>query len=168
MTSGAQIRRVSADEWATYREVRLAALADTPEAFFATLERERELGEQAWRDRLDSAATFLAWRDEAPVGAVTVLGYEESHGHGFAGAAHIVAMWVSPAARRLGIGRQLVRAALDHARSGGAPAVVLWVFDDNLRAKALYEQLGFRRTDLRQSRPGKPEDVEFLMVAELG
>jgi ribosomal protein S18 acetylase RimI-like enzyme len=162
-----QVRRVSADEWATYRELRLTALADTPEAFFSTLERERGLDEQTWRDRLGSAATFLAWRDGAAVGAVTVLDYQESHQHGFPGAAHLVAMWVSPAARRLGIGRRLVKTALDHARSAGAPSAVLWVFQDNERARGLYERMGFRPTDLRNSRPGKPEDIEFLMVREL-
>jgi ribosomal protein S18 acetylase RimI-like enzyme len=162
-----QVRLVTPDDWATYRDVRLAALADTPEAFSSTLERERAFGEDVWRDRLGSAATFLAWRDGTPVGTVTVLAYHESHQHGFPGAAHIVAMWVTPAARRLGVGRQLVLAALDHARSDGAPSMVLWVFEDNERARALYERMGFRATELRDSRPGKPEDVELLMHCDL-
>jgi ribosomal protein S18 acetylase RimI-like enzyme len=165
--STVQVRPVSADEWATYRDVRLAALADTPEAFSSTLERERAFGEDVWRDRLGSAATFLAWHNDAPAGTVTVLSYHESHQHGFAGAAHLVAMWVRPTARRLGIGRHLVQAALDHARASGAPSMVLWVFLDNERARALYERMGFRATEQRDSRPGKPEDVEVLMVADL-
>ncbi|HUC57080.1 MAG TPA: GNAT family N-acetyltransferase [Streptosporangiaceae bacterium] len=162
-----QVRLIGADDWATYREVRLAALADTPEAFSSSLERERAFGEQTWRDRIAAAATFLAFLDDAPAGTVTVLGYEQNHNHGFTGAAHIVAMWVSPPARKRGIGRRLVSAALDQARSAGAPSAVLWVFEDNERAYGLYERMGFRATEFRDSPPGRPDDVEVLMVADL-
>ena len=168
MADAVEICPAGPDDWATYRDVRLAALADTPGAFSSTLEREAAFGEDVWRGRLGSAATFLAWRAGVPVGTVTVLGYHESHNHDFTGAAHIVAMWVSPAARGLRIGGQLVKAALDHARAAGAPSAVLWVFEDNQPARRLYERMGFRPTEHRDSRPGRPEDVEVLMVADLG
>jgi ribosomal protein S18 acetylase RimI-like enzyme len=162
-----EVRQAGPGDWAIYREVRLAALADTPAAFPSTLERELAFGEDTWRDRLGSATTYLAWRDGVPVGTVTVLAYHESHNHPFCGAAHLVAMWVSKDARGLGIGSRLVQAGLNQARSAGAPAVVLWVFHDNERARALYERMGFVATELRDSRPGKPEDVELLMIAAL-
>jgi ribosomal protein S18 acetylase RimI-like enzyme len=166
-TSAPVVRRVSPAEWAAYRQVRLAALADSPQAFSSTLERELEFDEQVWRQRLASAASFLAWQDDQAVGTVTVLLYDESDGHGFTGAAHLVAMWVSPAARRLGAGQLLVKAVFDHARAAGAPSVVLWVFEENGGARAFYERMGFRETDLRDSRPGKPEDVELMMIRYL-
>src|SRR5580658_860104 len=158
-----QVRRAGPDEWATYRNVRLAALSDTPEAFYSTLERELSLDEQAWRQRLGSADTFLAWRDGRPVGTATGLPYSQTDTHGFTGALHLVAMWVSPQARRLGVGALLVKAVTDQARQAGAPSVVLWVFEANERARAFYERMGFRATDLRSSRPGNPADTEFLM-----
>ena len=162
-----RVGRIGPDEWASYREVRLAALADTPLAFSSSLERERAFDEETWRGRLGSAATFLAWREGAPAGTVTVLPYDESQRHGVSGAAHLVAMWVTPDARRLGIGRQLVEAVFGEARAMGAPAVVLWVFEDNDRARGLYEEMGFRATELRDSPPDRPEDAEILMVREL-
>jgi GNAT superfamily N-acetyltransferase len=163
----AQVRPVSPDDWATYRQVRLTALADAPGAFSSTLERERDLSEQLWRQRLGAAASFLAWRDGAPVGAVTALPYDDGQVHGFHGAWHLVAMWVSPAARGLGIGRVLVQTVIDQACAAGAPSVVLWVFDANQRARSLYERMGFRPTDRTDTRPGNPEDIEHLMIREL-
>ena len=161
------VRRVSPAEWATYRQVRLAALADSPEAFSSTLDRELEFDEETWRQRLESAASFLAWQYDDPVGTVTALDYEPGHAHGFTGASLLVAMWVRPTARGLGTGRALVDAVLDHAKAGDAPSVVLWVFEDNGAARALYERMGFRATELRDSRPGKPEDVELMMIRDL-
>jgi GNAT superfamily N-acetyltransferase len=161
------ISRVHSDQWASYREVRLAALADSPEAFSSTLERELGFDEQLWRSRLGSNVSLLAWLDQQPVGTVTVLGpgiIPEIPG--FADAWHLVAMWVRPAARRLGVGTRLVEAATQAARSGGAPALLLWVVETNDAARELYERMGFRATGIRQPEDGRPA-WEQLMVREL-
>jgi ribosomal protein S18 acetylase RimI-like enzyme len=163
-----QVRRVHPDQWATYREVRLAALTDSPEAFSSTLERELGFDEQLWRSRLGSNVSFLAWRADQPVGTVTVLDTDIIvDDHGFSDAWHLVAMWVSPAARRLGVGAQLVDAAVDAAKSGGAPALLLWVVETNDPARALYERLGFRATGITQVEPARPTLPEQLMVRQL-
>jgi GNAT superfamily N-acetyltransferase len=163
-----EVRRVHPDQWATYREVRLAALADSPEAFSSTLEREQGFGEQLWRDRLGSNVSLLAWLADRPVGTVTVLGPGIiPDTDGFADAWNLVAMWVSPAARRLGVGAQLVEAALDAARSGAAPALLLWVVESNDPARSLYERLGFLATGDREGYPNQPGQWEQLMVREL-
>jgi ribosomal protein S18 acetylase RimI-like enzyme len=161
------IARVSPDQWETYREVRLAALTDSPEAFSSTAERELEFPEQLWRDRLGANVSLLAWAGGRPGGTVTVLGSELSDTHGFTGAWHLVAMWVNPSARRLGVGGQLVEAAAEAARSGGAPALLLWVVETNDRARSLYERLGFRATGVREAYPNQPGQWEQLMVREL-
>jgi GNAT superfamily N-acetyltransferase len=161
-----EVVRVDPDEWATYRQVRLAALADAPEAFSSTLERERALDERTWRQRLDSADSFLAFRNEEPIGAVTALPYDESLDHGVAGAWQLVAMWVSPRARKLGVGRLLVETVLGHAKASGAPSVVLWVFEHNHGARAFYERLGFLEGDLSSHRP-EQSDPEILMLCPL-
>jgi GNAT superfamily N-acetyltransferase len=161
------VRRVAPDGWAGYREIRLAALADSPEAFSSTLEREAEFSEQIWRQRLGEAPSFVAWRDGDLAGTVTALSGDIAGLPDFPGAWHLVAMWVRPAARGLGIGRLLVQTVIDQAAAAGAPSVLLWVFDANERAKALYERMGFRTTDRTDTRPGSPQDVEHLMICEL-
>jgi ribosomal protein S18 acetylase RimI-like enzyme len=159
--------RVTPDDWKSYREIRLAALADSPEAFSSTLEREAEFSEQTWRQRLGESPSFLAWHDGAAAGTVTALSGEIAGMPDFPSAWHLVAMWVRPTARGLGIGRLLVQTVIDQAATAGAPSVLLWVFDANERAKALYERMGFRGTERTDARPGNPQDVEYLMIREL-
>jgi ribosomal protein S18 acetylase RimI-like enzyme len=159
--------RVAPDDWLGYREIRLAALADSPEAFSSTLEREAEFSEGTWRRRLGESSSFVAWHGGAAAGTVTALSGEVAGLPDFPGAWHLVAMWVRPAARGLGIGRLLVQTVIDQAAASGAPSVTLWVFDANDRAKALYERMGFHATDRTDTRPGNPHDVEHLMIREL-
>jgi ribosomal protein S18 acetylase RimI-like enzyme len=52
-------------------------------------------------------------------------------------------LFVSPEARRLGVGRALIEAAHDHARETGALRVVLSTAHTNQTAQALYESLGY-------------------------
>jgi ribosomal protein S18 acetylase RimI-like enzyme len=159
--------RVAPDDWLGYREIRLAALADSPEAFSSTLEREAQFSERTWRQRLGGSSSFLAWHGGAAAGTVTALPGEVAGLPDFPGAWHLVALWVRPAARGLGIGRLLVQTVIDQAAAAGAPSVLLWVFDSNGRAKALYERMGFRATGRTDNRPGHPQDVEHLMIREL-
>jgi ribosomal protein S18 acetylase RimI-like enzyme len=53
---------------------------------------------------------------------------------------------VSEAARRSGVARQLLNAAVDWLRAHGAPRVMLWTSTQNTRAQRLFEAAGFRKT----------------------
>jgi ribosomal protein S18 acetylase RimI-like enzyme len=57
-------------------------------------------------------------------------------------------LFVEPGARRVGVGRALVTAALDHARASGAGSLSLETARDNAPAQALYQALGFERDDV--------------------
>ena len=52
-------------------------------------------------------------------------------------------LFVRPAFRGLGLGRQLVEATLDCARRKGYDAILLDTLSDMEAARALYEDLGF-------------------------
>jgi ribosomal protein S18 acetylase RimI-like enzyme len=60
--------------------------------------------------------------------------------------AHLAQVAVDPAARRHGLGRQLVESAAAAARARGFTRLTLFVAAANARALGLYEQLGFRPT----------------------
>jgi ribosomal protein S18 acetylase RimI-like enzyme len=55
----------------------------------------------------------------------------------------IYALYLSPEYWRKGIGRSMCREAEGMLKSQGHSQVVLWVFEDNQRARRFYETMGF-------------------------
>jgi ribosomal protein S18 acetylase RimI-like enzyme len=152
------IVRATEDDWERVREIRLRALADAPFAFGSTFEEERERPKRFWRDRLWSAgtATFVAVDEGRSVGLVSVFFEGERR-------AHLVSMWVSPEARREGIGGALVDTALAWAAANGATTIELTVTETNAPARGLYERFGFEYTGGRQPLPSDPTLDELEM-----
>ena len=73
---------------------------------------------------------------------------------------------VAKGARRQGIGRALLQAAIDWARDSGVRKLELHVFPWNEPAIKLYERFGFVREGYRKghySRAG--EDVDAILMA---
>src|SRR6266508_702363 len=126
------VRLLGEDEWATFREIRLRSLLDSPDAFGSTYGEESSQTERAWRDwaagrwRGGVAAAFLATDRGRPVGTATGAEYDEEPGQ-----AHVYAMWVAPDARGAGIGRQLVDAVAGWASHRGCKRLVLNVTETN-------------------------------------
>jgi len=56
-------------------------------------------------------------------------------------------LFVSPVARKSGVGRALMDRARQHAEETGACQVILETATDNHTAQRLYEKLGYRRDD---------------------
>ena len=123
--------------------MRLRALADAPEAFGSTLEREQARTLDDWRAWLGRGATFVAEggvaERGAPVGLVSAFPESES-------LAHLVSMWVDAPARGSGVAGTLVDAALAWTAEAGLGRVHLFVVEGNDRARRLYERHGFRLT----------------------
>jgi ribosomal protein S18 acetylase RimI-like enzyme len=148
--SAVWVRQVQPDEWMTLRTVRLAALADAPEAFGSTTARELAFGESEWRGRAAGAPNFIAWRGNEPVGLVTVIYRPNGDGTDSPPEWELVSMWVSPDARGSGAADLLVSAIADVVRGESGQQVTLWVADGNDRARAFYLRAGFRPTGVRQ------------------
>lgn len=85
-----------------------------------------------------------------------------------AGEMEVLTLAVAPAARRRGLAKALVGAALEAARSAGAQAAFLEVAEDNAPAAALYAGLGFRRSGLRRAyyrrAEGPPADALVMRL----
>ena len=84
-------------------------------------------------DGLDNSCThFLAGEDTDPAGCARLLPKGDT--------AKVQRVAVIPSHRGTGLGRQIMRAVLDHARDAGFAQVIL---DSQTHAVAFYEQLGF-------------------------
>jgi GNAT superfamily N-acetyltransferase len=144
-----RIRRVGADEWASLRDVRLSALADSPDAFGATLVEERRFDEARWRGWATgdgwpgAVATFVADDAGSFVGMAT-----GHHPDADPAIAWLFAMWVRPDLRGRGIGRALVDGVVSWAnRRPPIGRVVLRVTETNAGADRFYASCGFVPTD---------------------
>jgi len=88
----------------------------------------------AWGGRWRAAALWLLSRDQAEQGIV------------------VDGLAVRPEARGQGIGTALIEALCVEAEARGFGAIRLDVIEENLRARALYERLGFTVTARRAGR----------------
>ena len=140
------------------RDVRLAALADAPEAFGSTLASEAGQPEARWRARIGARPWFLGCHGGQPAGLISV--FPQSPGPGQEPAWHLVSMWVSPQVRGAGLADLLVGAVTEHARQAGAARLTLWVAVGNDRARAFYRRMGFAPTGRRQQYP-RPDAADL-------
>ena len=122
------VTRVGPEDWQRLREIRLAALAESPEMFGSTLAKEQSFDEAEWRRRAARPATFLASRDGVDVGMAGV--YEFDWGW------FVMGMWLAPVARGTGVVEALVHACESVAQAAGATTVALGVMEDNPAAGA--------------------------------
>jgi ribosomal protein S18 acetylase RimI-like enzyme len=89
---------------------------------------------------------FVAEADGAVVGYV-FAGLEPQSWKELRGpAGYIHDIVTREGARRLGVARQLLKAAIDWLRERGAPRVMLWTAVQNEAAQRLFDRAGFRRT----------------------
>jgi GNAT superfamily N-acetyltransferase len=144
------LTRVESEDWQRFRDVRLAALAESPEMFGSTLAKEQSFDEAEWRRRAARPATFLASRDGVDVGMASV--YE------FDGGWCVMGMWLAPVARGTGVVEALVNACESVAQGAGATTVALWVMEGNPRGRHAYLRLGYDFTGTREHvRDGRDE-----------
>lgn len=139
------VRPIQPQEWQVYRELRLQALRDSPDAFGSTYEAEVTRPTESWSARIEAAVAsgsdhvLLAFNHHEASGLVWCkLAVSAPE------VADIFQMWVAPSARCLGAGQALLRAALDWAASVNAQRVRLGVTATNSPAMRLYRAHGFR------------------------
>ncbi len=148
------VRVLRGDDWRDYREVRLAALQESPQAFQATYADEAQRQEPYWRECMALADRLLAERDGVPLGVVSVVIPQ-----GATQSADLCGLWVKPEARNTGVASRLAQAAADQAVRDGCKELYYWVSTENGRAIAFASIAGFRATSER--RTTQLQDREF-------
>ena len=133
------IRPTTASDWPALKAARLAALLDAPTAFGASHASAAGFSDADWQQRAVSTPQrtfFLAFDGEQAIGlaAQVVAGNGECQ---------LIAMWVQPAYRGMGVAQGLVEAVKQCAVGNGHPRLVLDVALENARAAAFYQKQGF-------------------------
>ncbi len=121
-------RSLSAENWEFYRQHIIETLAD-----------------------IGAAEQLMAVSDGSLVGTVLFYPPLTSFGDGVDAAAmspdcpEVRLLAVAPAGRGLGVGRALMAACVDRARSSGAPGLVLHTMVAMTAARSIYDSMGFER-----------------------
>jgi ribosomal protein S18 acetylase RimI-like enzyme len=138
-----EIRRIRPDDWRLLRDLRLAALAESPHAFGTRLEEAEQNSDSEWQATArasasgDGRAYFFAFNGHTAAGLVQARRRPPDD-------CLLFSMWVSPAARRQGAGARLVDAVAAWGAAWGARRIVLWVIANNEPAHRFYDRIGFR------------------------
>jgi GNAT superfamily N-acetyltransferase len=159
------IHTVQRSDWRDYRQIRLAALKDSPSAFASTWQEEASLASSQWKKRArrsehGQTLTIVAAVDDAGHWVGLAGGYRPG---GQGADAELISMWVVPECRGLGLGPELVRAVVVWAEGHRASIIGLWVNEACRPAISLYENAGFSRTGEVDKFPSDPTQQAIRM-----
>ena len=136
--------------WHSLKAVRLESLIDSPDAFGLTYQDAKEISKVKWQSIAsgkEGLKFFLARSGGEIVGLVGGFHIAEEY--------ELVSMWVRPEKRNNGIGGQLIKELLNHAKSQGSGTVALHVSLDNKVARKLYAKAGFIDAEEKNDRSGE-------------
>ncbi|AGZ46432.1 GNAT family N-acetyltransferase [Actinoplanes friuliensis] len=158
------VHRVTPEDAARMRALRLEMLADSPLAFLETLAQAAARPHADYRRRIVQASTGgqLAQFVADPGGRLT------GHAGGTVlpeepGATVVFAVYITPAQRGTGVLGRLVDAVAEWSLAMGRPELMLEVVVGNDRAVRAYERLGFQDTGIRVPHPVVPGLKELQM-----
>jgi ribosomal protein S18 acetylase RimI-like enzyme len=149
-----KLRVVSPDDWRAWRDLRLFALEESPQAFGSRLADWQGDGdrEERWRDRLSRVPfNVVVFEGDVPVGMASGAPDGDS--------VELISMYVRPGARGAGVSDRLVDAVAAWAAAQGATQMVLAVRTSNERAKAFYQRQGFQEIGPVPGDPGEPPET---------
>jgi predicted GNAT family acetyltransferase len=145
-----EVLRLGPDDWELFREIRLRSLADSPDAFGSTLEREQAFTEADWRQRVSGPVYVVL--DPGPVSVGGIFEHDE--------VGQVWGMWTDPAHRGRGHAHRILDAVTPlHDR------VQLHVNLANPTARSVYERYGFVGTgEVEPLRPGSEQRMELMVL----
>jgi GNAT superfamily N-acetyltransferase len=115
----------------------------------AGMDSRRAQQERHWRELIENprwkSHMLIAERGREAIGFASIGRARDD-----VSAAEVYAIYVVPEAWRAGAGSALMQESLRRLRADGFAEAILWVLDDNPRARAFYEREGWTQTDVRR------------------
>jgi RimJ/RimL family protein N-acetyltransferase len=143
-----EIRRITVDDAVAYREVRLQALRDHPEAFGSAY--EEALGQplsvtiERLQEHANSETMFMLGAFTEEGNLVGTIFFNRDTPVKLSHKAHIGAMYTSPTVRGQGVGKALISRVIELTRQmPGLEQIELSVTGGNEIAYRLYSSVGF-------------------------
>ena len=164
-----QVDRFRPAEWELYRQLRLSALSEAPDAFGGTYDESKGRPDDEWRVRLrmlDAEVDFpmCARHAGTPAGMGWVRRFAFGSTSDEGGPAHLYQMWTAPEFRGRGVGRALLDCAIAWAAQH-ADALELGVTWTDSPARRLYESAGFRVVGTPEPlRPGSHLEIRNTRI----
>lgn len=160
-----KIIEISEERWQEYRELRLLAVKDSPEAFMETEEEALVCSEEKWKQRASSPDGFMlfAQADNKPVGMISAYWENKERCKHIA---HLVGFFVQREYRGQGVGKQLFTAALEKLKQDThMEKVDIGVVATQKAAHHLYKKFGFREIGRKEKeqKVGDHYYDEYLM-----
>jgi ribosomal protein S18 acetylase RimI-like enzyme len=157
----------------TLREALLMAVSTSPGRFLATKESLLGKSPSDWAADLRESIWVVAEQDSKVVGlAAAKRPYgEDSWEYDEASERFIESVWIDPSMRRRGRGGRIVRYLIEQQRlrDPKVQQFYLWVFDDNIPAIALYEQMGFKPTGRSSIPEGRVSpEIQYRLLFDSG
>ncbi|WP_179213877.1 GNAT family N-acetyltransferase [Rhizobium sullae] len=162
-----KLRRLDRNDASSFREVRLEALANHPEAFGASWEEEQSLSEAHFAGRLENGLVIGGLSDDGILAGT--IGVSKSKAIKMQHIGSIWGMYVRQAARGTGLSRLLLSAAIDEVGTT-LRSLRLSVVSSNVPAIRLYKSMGFDEwaVEVEALKVGDTYYDEILMRLEVG
>lgn len=158
------VRVLGEADWQVYRDLRLEALRESPDAFVSSYDEESRYDDDHWQEQLRGNRLLIAERNGTPVGVMGLGVNAEDDEVG-----EVLGLWVDPQARRDRVAAGLVGAAVEQAVDQGRKRLYFWVGSDNGAAVAFASTIGFRPTSERRpagagDEAGADDEVAMMLA----
>lgn len=157
------VKLLAPDDWGLLRELRLAALKDSPESFLAKFSEELTFTQAKWRSEFNRGDWYIGYRQKRAVGMVGCT----REGSTPLSECFIEYLWVEPESRGCGVAFRLLTEVIERLRAAGVRRALLWVLDGNDVATRLYQRFGFVSGKIRHPLADRPGRSEELMQYDL-
>lgn len=134
------------EEWVVLREMRLAALQESPTAFLSSYSEESAYKEREWRAEFERGEWTIEVSNDKKIALVGITREQDTPPD----ECYLEYMWVRPGFRHRGVATDLIKNVLRRLFNLGFVTIWLWVLEGNEPARRLYEKCGFTSTGLTQ------------------
>lgn len=137
-----KITKLPPSRWQDYKNLRLEAVADSPQSFLHTVAETNAESDESWQEKITNM--FFAVDDANKL--VGMAGCYCDTREKLAHIANVVSVYVSPEYRGKGVGRALLMAIIEDAKAKPqVKKLQLGVIITQAAAFKLYESLGFKK-----------------------